>query len=145
MSRIDFYRVAEDGSEALATAICLVTGKAYQTGHRVHILTADPDWRSDLDQRLWTYRSQAFIPHARTEEADPDDPEPVLLGTDCHPSVEADVLVCATPPETTCVAAFPRVVELVTPDTTIRQAARERYQAYRAAGHELHTHDIRVN
>ena len=141
MTRVDFYRL--EGGDPLQAA-CLVTGKAYQAGYRVR-LYAEGDRLAEIDARLWTFRQNAFVPHARREAVDPDFPEPVVLADDCLSPEGAEVLVCASPPPYDCLEHYARVAEFVPPDPEARQAARARYARYRDAGHELHAHDLRVN
>ncbi|MFB6261978.1 MAG: DNA polymerase III subunit chi [Thiohalorhabdaceae bacterium] len=126
-------------------AACLVTAKAYQAGYRVRLYAGDEANLAELDSRLWTFRQNAFVPHARREVVDEDFPEPVVLATDCLSPEGASVLVCAAPPPPECLEHYERVAEFVPADPEYRQAARRRYAHYREAGHELHAHDIRAN
>ncbi len=145
MTRIDFYRLGAGGDGTLLQAVCLLAGKAHQSGYRVRVYATEPDRLTDLDVRLWTYRQGSFLPHARAEAADPDFPEPVLLSDCCDGLSGEEVLVCTSPPPADCLEAFHRVAELVPPDPEPREAARRRYALYRDAGHELHVHDLAVN
>lgn len=146
MTRVDFYRLAKGGDEAVLHSVCLLAGKALQSGYRVRIYAAEPERLEDLDVRLWTFRQGSFLPHARETAADPDFPEPILLSDRCggEPG-EGEVLVCASPPPPECVAGHVRVAEFVPPDSGPREAARRRYAAYRDAGYELHAHDLTLN
>jgi DNA polymerase-3 subunit chi len=144
---VDFYRLSGGGDDPVLEAACRVAGKAYESGYRVQFLVAEPQRLETADERLWTFRDGAFVPHARREAADPEEPEPVLLVDQCNSAAadNATVLVAASPPPADCAAGFPRVAELVPPDPEGRQAARARYAAYRERNWELHTHDLRLN
>jgi DNA polymerase-3 subunit chi len=144
MTRVDFYRLPAAGSEAVERAACLVAGKAYRAGYHVRIF-AESSQLDTLDEKLWTYRPGAFVPHASRERVDPDWPEPVILADDCRENGGAQVLICVVPPPADCLDGFERVAEFVTQDDPVREAARQRYAAYRQAGHELHAHDLRLN
>jgi len=141
MTRVDFYRL--DGLDLLQAA-CLVTGKAYQAGYRVRLYAAEEADLAELDQRLWTYRQNAFVPHAREAQVDPQFPEPVVVSAECD-SPGGEVLVCAAPPPPDCLSQYARVAEFVPTETAARDAARNRYAAYRDQGHELHVHDLKAN
>lgn len=147
MTRVDFYRLSGGGNDPVLEAACRVAGKAYESGYRVQFLVAEPDRLAAADERLWTFRDGAFVPHARAEATDSEDPEPVLLVAACDPgaATPGTVLVAASPPPAECALAFARVAEAVPPDSAGRQAARARYAAYRERGVELHTHDLRLN
>jgi len=142
MTRIDFYRL--DGLEPLQAA-CLITGKAYHSGYRVRLYAAEEARLTELDSRLWTYRQNAFVPHALQARLDPEFPEPVVLSDDCQTGASDEVLVCASPPPKECLGRYSRVAELVPAEVEERNAARSRYAEYRDAGYELHVHDLRAN
>ena len=142
MTRIDFYRLS--GGDPLQAA-CLVAGKAYQAGYRVRIYAEDEGHLADLDNRLWTFRQNAFVPHARRERLDPERPEPVVLSNQCADAEGTEVLVCVSPPPAECLGRFPRVAEFVPADPDQRQAARTRYARYRDQGFDLRIHDIQAN
>ncbi|MEF8792960.1 DNA polymerase III subunit chi [Thiohalorhabdus sp.] len=142
MTRVDFYRL--EAGDTLQAA-CLVTGKAYQAGYRVRVYTRDESSLADLDARLWTFRQNAFVPHAPRDRVDSEIPEPVVLATDCLTPEGTEVLVCVAPPPPECLDHYERVAEFVPPDPENRQAARQRYARYRAAGYDLYAHDIRAN
>jgi DNA polymerase-3 subunit chi len=147
LTRVDFYRLSGGGEDPVLEAACRVAGKAYESGYYVQLLVAERDRRERADERLWTFRDGAFIPHALAEAADPEEPEPVLLAAqpDAGSGTSATVLVAASPPATEDAGAFPRVAEFVPQDPQGRQSARDRYAAYRSLGLELHTHDLRLN
>jgi len=142
VSRIDFYRLS--AGDPLQAA-CLVTGKAYRAGYRVRLFAADESRLAELDRRLWTFRQNAFVPHAVRERRDPDFPEPVVLAGDCADPEGAAVLVCASAPPEDCLDRYERVADFVPADPEGRSAARDRYARYRDAGHDLHVHDLQAN
>jgi DNA polymerase-3 subunit chi len=142
MTRVDFYRLA-DGDPL--QAVCRVVSKAYTAGYRVRLFASDEAHLADLDQRLWTFRQNAFVPHARRDRVDTRFPEPVVLADDCADPGSAEVLVCATPPPPDCLPVYARVAEFVPADPRERQAARERYARYRDQGFDLHVHDLPAN
>jgi DNA polymerase-3 subunit chi len=142
-TRVDFYLVDAPGAEALVRLLCKVVEKAYRQGRRIFVRAASPAQARLLDDRLWTFRDRSFVPHALMGEAG-DPVPPVLLGTPgSEPPEDTDVLVNLDREVPEGFARFPRVVELVDPSDGPRQAARERFRAYREAGCEPSTHDMR--
>ena len=52
--------------------------KSLSRGWRALVRSPDEDRIDSLDQSLWTYRDDAFLPHGKAEDADPDK-QPILL------------------------------------------------------------------
>ena len=59
MTRIDFYRFAED---KLRFA-CRLAAKACSQSSRVVVYSPDAKLLADFDRNLWTYQATGFVPH----------------------------------------------------------------------------------
>jgi DNA polymerase-3 subunit chi len=55
--------------------------KTLARGWRALVRSEDPELLTRLDERLWIYRDEAFLPHGLASEPLPDR-QPVLLSTD---------------------------------------------------------------
>ena len=63
MTRIDFYILEDEGLDAAMRFACRLSLKAYQSGHPVHIRAASTEQAAALDELMWDYPKQRFIPH----------------------------------------------------------------------------------
>jgi len=137
MARVDFHILdGQSRQEALRYA-CRVVNKAYRAGHRVYIKLADTGHAEQLDQLLWTFSDQSFIPHAQVD-APLSGREPVIIGI-IDPVPEPDVVLINMTAEVPAnYAAYQRLIEIVAEEDTV--AARDRYRRYRENGDELDTH-----
>ena len=142
--QVDFYVRPEASPDALETFACRLVETVWQRGHRVLVLAASDTAARRLDDLLWTFRDESFVPHRRVGAEDRGAPapvgEPVVVSTPGAWSGELDVLVNLTPsvPEEADRAA--RIVEIVPAGDGARAAGRERYRDYRSRGFELRTH-----
>jgi len=142
--QVDFYVRPEASPDALETFACRLVETVWQRGHRVLVLAASDAAARRLDDLLWTFRDESFVPHRRVGASDPAaaEPagEPVVVSTPGAWSGGLDVLVNLTPsvPEEADRAA--RIVEIVPSDGGARDAGRQRYRDYRSRGFELRTH-----
>ena len=142
--QVDFYVRPETSPDALELFACRLVEKVWQRGHSVLVLAASDFAAQRLDDLLWTFREESFVPHRRLGESDPAKAPPVgklvILGTPGAWSGAFDVLVNLTPrvPEEADRAA--RIVEIVPAGGGARDAGRERYRVYRSRGFELRTH-----
>lgn len=142
--QVDFHIRSESGSEARELLVCRLSEKAWRKGHRILILAPDPNTASRIDDRLWTFREDSFVPHLMLEgeglitEISPL--TPVIIGIPGQWRDEIDVLITLVPevPEEATDAA--RIVEIIPADESERHAGRRRYREYRRLGFTLETH-----
>jgi len=141
MQEVAFHFNAPD---KLAYA-CRLLRKAHVRGARLMVL-AEPADVAALDQQLWTLGQGEFIPHCRSDDPAPVRAHsPILIASGPVPPAdfEAQVLVNLTQQMPQDFERFDRVIEVVSSDEGDRLLARERWRAYRQAGHEPVRHDLR--
>jgi DNA polymerase-3 subunit chi len=108
------------------------------------LVCASPELARGLDQALWTFAPEDFIPHARWDaEASVRAHSPILIAEQAVEWPGAEVLInllpLSEPPP--AYAGYRKVVEIVGLDQPGREAARLRWRAYAAQGHGLKRHD----
>ncbi len=139
MTRIDFYLVAE--TNQADHFACRLIEKAWHLGNSIYVRTRDPGHSADLDQLLWTFRDQAFIPHEISDTA-AQEALPVLIGHTDNPRDHNGLLINLDTAVPDCFSRFARVAEVVADTDQPRQAARERYNFYRQRGYRLEHHRV---
>jgi len=141
MPQIEFHILGEAGDDVRIRHACKLIDEAYEHGQRVFVhVSSEADARR-MDDTLWTFRDQAFIPHEIVAANSPTHPCIMALIGDATtaPADFADVLInvsTAAPPTLT---SFSKVFEVVDADTQHKQQARERYKQYRELGFGLDT------
>jgi len=142
MTKVDFYILSDDKPQQRALFACRLVDKAYRLGHRVYVHTESAQQTKLLDDLLWTFQQNSFVPHAVLQEAGNEQP-PVQLGHNAEPDASHQVLVNLAPQVPLFFSRFERVAELVNGDTTLRQQGRIRYSFYKERGYPLRTHEIK--
>jgi DNA polymerase-3 subunit chi len=144
MTRIDFYSLedASRGDRFLLTCR-LVERILAGEGMRIYIHVPDRQQAQHLDELLWTFREQSFIPHGLLDETDPRF-TPVLIGIDSGPVQEDQVLINLAPDVPEFFGRFERLCEPVDQNPAIRAAGRARFRYYRDRGYALHHHKIKL-
>lgn len=142
MTRVDFYLLAGADAAERARFACRLADKAYRLGHRVFIHTASAEQTRELDDLLWTFAQNSFVPHAPCHNGD-DPAPPVLLGHDAEPPAASDVLINLAADVPLFFSRFERVAELVDDEPAVREQARTRYSFYKERGYPLSTHEIK--
>ena len=145
MTRVDFYLLPDVDIDAKYRFACRLVLRAIHGGQQVHVRTASPDAAAMLDELMWSYPEDRFVPHALAEAPEatdtPDTREaPVRIGH-AEPDPGADqVLVNLAEDVPEFFGRFERVAEVVTAPE--RAAGRTRYRHYRERGYPLFHHDL---
>lgn len=136
MTRVDFYILDSSDPADVLRYCCRLVDKAYRSGHRICIVAADASQKAALDEMLWLYRPEAFLPHGD----DPRDPVTLCLGEQIGD--HCDVLINLATNVPGVFSRFQRLAEIVCQETQLLTASRERYSYYKHRGYPLHTHSI---
>jgi DNA polymerase-3 subunit chi len=139
--RIDFYVLPDQRDNGRALLACRLADKAYNLGHTVYLLTASEAQAAVLDDLLWTFRQDSFIPHERYPLAG-EESSPVLIGATLPAEVNRQVLINYTDGLPEGFERFERVVELVDSQPEVLAKSRERFRQYREKGLTPETHKL---
>ena len=142
MTQVDFYILTGGTSRPERDRFaCRLTEKAWQKGYRVFIHTGSDFEAQQLDDLLWTFRPESFVPHALA--TDPNSAAlPVLVGWGSEPTRALDLLINLSGTVPAYFQRFARLAEIVESDDTQRDIARRRYRHYRDQGCSLRSHRL---
>ncbi len=139
--RVDFYLLASDHMDALWLVACRLLEKAYKRNHRVYVHCANQNDAEFLDDLLWSFRDDSFVPHNLIGEG-PEPPPPIQIGFGKEPRGFNDILLNLAPEIPIFHSKFKRIMELVSNQETEKEQSRVHYKEYRAKGYQLHTHNL---
>ncbi|MDG2532723.1 DNA polymerase III subunit chi [Sphingomonas sp. HITSZ_GF] len=74
--QVDFYHLTQ---LPLERALPRIAERVVETGGRLLIVAGEASQRARLDQLLWTYSPESFLPHGQAGGPD-DDRQPILIG-----------------------------------------------------------------
>lgn len=140
MTRIDFH---SNVPNKIAYA-CRLARKARNADFRIVILARDRAQLAELDDLLWTFSEQDFLPHVKMDDTLAVQ-TPILLTAD--PAMESphhQILINLSDTPPAHFARFERMFEIVSSDDTDKSAGRERYSYYKQRGYPL-THFVAEN
>ncbi|MBT8421407.1 MAG: DNA polymerase III subunit chi [Gammaproteobacteria bacterium] len=145
--RVDFYVLDTPDAADVSHMACRITEKAWKSGHRVFVHTGAKFTATKMDDLLWTFRAEGFVPHTvhannAADDATDDDNYPVLVGTGANPERALDVVVNLGDGPLPFLTGCERIVEIVSGSTEDRESSRQRYRLYREKGCTLHTHHL---
>lgn len=143
MPRIDFYLLNSANDETRLHFVCRLVEKAYRQKHRIYIHTENETHAHTLDELLWTYRDDSFLPHHLSGDG-PNPPPPIQIGYQAAPQKQNDILINLNSEVPDFYRQFSRVLELVAADPLSKAKARDHYKLYREAGFKIHTHSLQT-
>ena len=139
--QIDFYVLQEKSPASRFKLACRIVEKAYRLGHRVYVRTGNADDTSVLDDLLWTFSQNSFVPHQLSAEIDSRE-SPVFIGEHPPAAEGADVVISVADDPVSDFTAYPRIVEIVGWADDEKASGRNRFRYYREHGVEPNTHRI---
>lgn len=133
MTKVDFYILSEEAQSAREVLACRLTEKAWRLGHRIYLHMASEVQCQRVDELLWHFRPDAFLPH----------PHPSIhLGWEEDPIEHHDVLINLALSVPAFFSRFERVTELVCQHSPILTASRENWKFYQQRGYPLQSHRL---
>ncbi|MCB1663720.1 MAG: DNA polymerase III subunit chi [Pseudomonadales bacterium] len=142
MTRIDFYILASSEAQERVQFACRLIEKAYKLGRQLYVHTDDEQTTASIDDALWQYRADSFIPHQRIDQQ-PATPAPIEIGHQHDPKQHQDILINLAHETPAFFSRFERVAELVLQQPESLAASRKSYAFYRDRGYPMKTHDMR--
>lgn len=116
---VDFYHLAHSPLERVLPSIC---ERVLGNGEKLLIVGAD-DQLTQLDDQLWTYSSDSFLPHGREAPVT----QPILLSTEPNPANGATNIALADGQWRDEALGFDRAFYFF--DNDGREAARQAWRA----------------
>lgn len=141
MPRADFYLIDKPRfREQPLLLVCELVKRAFAANLPTLILTRDQGQAEALDDLLWSFDPDEYLPHQIAGQDEDDADTPILIATP-ELDVPARPLLInlrdAAPG-----GQFDRVLEVVPADPAARGPLRERWKHYQALGYELKKYDM---
>jgi len=140
MPRADFYLIDKPRfRDDPLLLVCELAKRAFESGQPTLVLTRSLEEAENLDEKLWEFDENAFIPHQIAGDDD-DAITPVLIVPPDTSTSDRTLVInlrddCAP-------GLFERVLEVVPADEDQRLGSRKRWATYKAAGFEVAKQDM---
>ena len=124
MTEILFVEVTASHMEMRA---CEIAARIYAQGDRLQIIAIDEEQAARLDDLLWTYRPDNFVPHTLWKGVDSESDQPVIITTrkERVPGIASLLTMEYCPVK--MVRQFSKVTHMVVVDNQERLEASRRY------------------
>jgi DNA polymerase-3 subunit chi len=149
VTQVDFYILSEGSEDSRLRLACRLADKAVQRKLGVFVVTESEADARKLDELLWTFAQNSFLPHRFAWDIGTAPvEEPVIIG--CAGSEPAgntadqswDLMINLASDVPEAFGRYERLAEVVDAEPTRRQRGRDRYRYYRDRGYALQTHQL---
>lgn len=142
MTRIDFYILQENASEARWRFACRVVDKALRSGHTVLLTVDSSEDAQQLDDLLWTFKPESFIPHQVFDSrSDTAATAPVAIATntlgDHQLHEHRGLLINLGSSIPAWFSRFERLSEIVIQEPAVLKNTRDHFSFYRERGYPI--------
>jgi DNA polymerase-3 subunit chi len=141
MPRADFYLIAKPRFlEAPLLLVCELARRANDGGQPLLILATSMQQAETLDELLWEFDPDAYIPHQIAGQDEDDELTPVLI---VAPESDVPMRPLVLNLRSEAVAGdFERVLEVVPADASAREPLRARWKQYKERGFDVNKFDM---
>ena len=141
MPRADFYLIDKPRfREEPLLLVCELARKATDAGQHTLVLVRDVAQAEALDDLLWSFDPDAYVPHQIAGADEDEDEAAVLIAP---PGVDAPLRpLLVNLRDAAPTGSFERVLEVVPADESAREPLRERWKQYKARGFDVNKHDM---
>ena len=134
MAEILFYHLQ---NQPLEKVLPVLLGKCLERGWNVVVQAETPERLRALDDALWSFTDDSFLPHGTEADGAPETQPILLTTTDTNPNA-AEVRVLIEGAASPDLSAYARALVLFDgSDDEALAKERERWKELKAAGHEV--------
>lgn len=141
MPRADFYLIDKPRfREQPLLLVCELAKRAFAANLSTLVLARDMAQAEALDDLLWAFEPDAYLPHQIAGQDEDEDEAPILIATPDTDVALRPLLINLRneAPQ----GSFERVLEVVPADPAARGPLRERWKHYQSLGFELKKFDM---
>ncbi len=141
MPRADFYLIAKPrflGQPLLL--VCELAKRAYAANQPTLILARDLAQAEELDDLLWAFDPDEYLPHQIAGMDEDEDEAPILIATPDADVASRPLVINLR--DDVWLKPCERILEVVPADPAAREPLRERWKQYKALEFELNKHDM---
>ena len=144
-TQVMFYVLPEDTSDKINAdahlfQACLHASVCYRNNQRVYIHTEHQESAHAIDEMLWGFEPDSFVPHNLVGEG-PKQGAPVEIGFQ-RPTNRRPFLINLASQIPNFAGNYSHIIDFVPAENSLKQQARERFKQYRQAGFSIETQNV---
>ncbi|MDE0309617.1 MAG: DNA polymerase III subunit chi [Acidiferrobacterales bacterium] len=133
-TEVVFYYLKQPAHDGVLRLTCNLANAAFTRNHKVYIAASSPEMCTVLDDLLWTFAPNSYVPHIICDQGEKVDLEryPVVIGHTQPSDQFDDVLISLHQDVSDCASRFQRVVEPVGSNEADIANAEKKFSRYTA-------------
>jgi DNA polymerase-3 subunit chi len=145
MTQADFYVLGKQAQHDQWYFACRLVEQIQQKGHQVLLQVSNEEEAKALDDMLWQFRPDAFVPHALLNAKDAPVDCPVSIGWHQEPGHHHDVIIILTPELPAFYGRFQRLVEVVVQNDDVLEYTRQHFRFLKDRGYPIDHKHMRMS
>lgn len=141
MPKVNFYLLKQNSHDAVRALCCKLADQQAKQGQRVFVLTSSADTARDMDQLLWSYPADSFVPHALASAAAAQQTA-VVIGTDQQLQGSTTCVLNLGEGPVATNDRITAIAEFIVNDEDAKAQSRVRWNHYKQLGYELQLHQL---
>lgn len=138
---VDFHLISATSLDDRNQYICETLETLYLSGQRVFVNTDAINEAHTLDELLWTFKIESFIPHNCADETEQPTP-PIQFGSDITKATPHTVLMNLAPTIPVIAGHYKKIIEIVHQDENAKTILRDHYKYYKQNGYQVSVRDL---
>jgi len=139
--RADFYLIAKERfREEPLLLVCELAKRGFAADQPILVLARDAAQADAIDDLLWSFDPDEYLPHQIAGMDEGDDDTPILIATPDMDVPARTLLINLR--DAAPAGSFDRVLEVVPADPDARAPLRERWKHYQSLGFDVTKHDM---
>ena len=139
LPKVSFYPLKQIEPQAVLTTACRLAEKAFGLGMHVHLLGESAEQLVQLDNLLWQYKPESFLPHCVISTQSDSENYRITLGCEAVKPQTARVLINLANEVWQHHAEFKDIRDIVSADALAREQGRTRFRFYKSQGYPVET------
>jgi len=145
MTRADFYILAGQAQQDQWYFACRLIEQVRGKGHRVLCQVNNEADARQLDEYMWQFRRDAFVPHALLTASDAPVDCPVSISWQSDPGHHHDVMINLSNELPAFFSRFERLVEIVVQNDGVLDYTRQHFRFLKDRGYPVTHQDMRMS
>lgn len=141
MTKINFYILPQDDEESRLIFTCRLIEKIFNMGHKIYCHTHDEASATQIDELLWKFRPESFLPHALINNPQ-EQSSPIHIGWHNDPKNHHEILINLSTQIPDFFSRFDKVTEIVCQRPEQLESSRNNWKFYQDRGYPLQLHKI---
>lgn len=141
MLQVDFYNLPTATIDDCLLFSCRLINKAWSQVGNIYVHCQNQQQRQQLNQLLWQFKPDSFVPHDLLEE-NPNSPITLGLEELDYQAINYPLLINLSFEIPKYHQQFTRIAEFVIDDTLLKDKARANYRFYNTAQYNVQYHNL---